>query len=515
MGLLSNRYFSLRITLFTAFLGTILFATILNSGISALHVRNLVKESIREKLQVAVGVGALQIDGDLHSQIKQPGDEKTRAYETLFKQLTRIREVNSDIKNVYTIRQQPDGGAIFIVDSDPHTEERASIGHKVIKITPAIKKAFAEKSGAVVEKSYFKDEWGTFVSGFAPIYGSDGKFEALLGMDVMALTVQQHQLNNVLAILSTSLLVLIVAVFLCIIISRKISRPVTEVTADMGEIQKLNLDSVKPAGSVIHEIREMTDALEKMKKGLRSFKKYVPTQLVTDLMKMNKEACLEVEKKHITILFTDIRGFTGISEKVSPEDLAEAVGIYFGGLTSLIMKTGGVVDKYIGDAIMALWGAPHDLSDHPVAACRAALACREKEKEINEILRGKGMPTFFTRMGINTGEALVGNIGYEERISYTAIDAVVVKGKTNGIRIYELLSELSEADQTTIARVYDFNKAMELYTQQKWQEALEIFETLKTNREDYPLKIMIERCNKFIADPPGDDFIGLVSLRTK
>jgi adenylate cyclase len=170
---------------------------------------------------------------------------------------------------------------------------------------------------------------------------------------------------------------------------------------------------------------------------------------------------------------------------------------------------------------MGLWGPPHELPDHPAAACRAALACREKENEINEILRGKGMPTFFTRMGINTGEVLVGNIGFDERMSYTAIgdnvnlaarlegvnkyyqtgilisestykavknlflarfiDAVVVKGKTNGIRIYELLSELSEADQQTIARVYDFNKAMELYTQRKWQEALEIFNSLKLN----------------------------------
>lgn len=555
MKLFGTTHVSLRITLFTAFLGTVIFTTLLNAGISSLHVRNLIQQSIREKLHAAVGIGALQINGDIHSRIIRSEDCSTASYQTVFRQLEAIRKITADIKNVYTIRQSADGGAFFVVDADPKVKERAAVGHRVIEITPAIREAFATKNSIVVENSYFTDEWGTFVSGFAPFYTSAGVFEGLLGMDVMAQTVRTHQLNNILAILITSLVVTFVAVFLSLILAREISNPISAVTTDMGEIKKFNLDTAFAPTSIIHEIREMSDALESMKKGLRSFKKYVPTELVSDLIKLKKEASLEVENRQITILFTDIEGFTSIAERISPEALADSIGIYFGQMTQVIMETGGIVDKYIGDAIMALWGTPHDLPDHPLAACRAALACRAKEVEINKLLIEKGLPTFFTRMGINTGEALVGNVGFSSRISYTAIgdsvnlaarleginkyyhtgilisentrncvketmltrfvDVVMVKGKTRGVRIYELLSALSDADEEAVERVNRYNKAMELYLAKKWKAAVKIFHSLEEHKDDYPLDMMIERCEKFIDSPPGDDFIGVIALRDK
>lgn len=555
MKLFGTPQFSLRITLFYAFLGTVLFTTFLNAGISSLHVRNLIKESIREKLSIAVGVGARQISGDVHSRITQVGDENKEDYKTIFNQLEGIRKIIPDIKNVYTIRQNASGGAFFVVDADPKIKERATIGHRVIKITPAIKEAFATKNKIVVEKTYFTDEWGTFVSGFAPLLTASGEFEGLLGMDVMSKTVQTHQLNNVIAILTTSLVVTFMAIFLSLLVSRKISKPISEVTADMGEIQKFNLDTSFKSSSIIHEIKEMADALDSMKKGLRSFKKYVPTELVSDLIMLKKEASLEVENRQISILFTDIEGFTSIAETISPEALAESIGIYFGEMTQSVMETGGIVDKYIGDAIMALWGTPRDLPDHALAACKTALACRAKEIEINKLFKEKGLPTYFTRMGINTGEALVGNIGFDKRMSYTAIgdsvnlasrleginkyyqtgilisestyecvkevvlarfiDLVAVKGKTRGVRIFELLSLLSEADEREVARVESYNRAMELYIGKNWSAALEVFNELKGTNEDYSLEMIIERCQKFIANPPGDDFVAVVALRNK
>lgn len=555
MKLFGNRYISLRITLFSAFLGTVLFTSFLNAGISSLHVRDLIKQSIREKLYVAVGIGAQQINGDTHSRITQAGDDEKDEYKALFRQLESIKKINPDIKNVYTIRQNASGGAVFVVDADPKIKERAAIGHRVIEITPAIREAFTTRNKIVVENSYFTDEWGTFVSGFAPFYTASGVFEGLLGMDVMAATVQTHQLNNIFAILIASLIVAIVAALLSLILSREISNPISNVTCDMGKIQNFDLDTVFASTSVIHEIREMTEALDSMKKGLRSFKKYVPTELVSDLIKLKKEASIEVESRQISIFFSDIQGFTSIAEKIPPEALAESMGVYFGEMTQAIMATGGIVDKYIGDAIMALWGTPHDLQDHPLAACKAALACRAKEVEINKLFKEKGLPTFFTRIGINTGEALVGNIGFEKRMSYTAIgdsvnlaarlegvnkhyqtgtiigestyncvkevmlarfvDVVVVKGKTLGVRIYELLSLISDADEAEIQRVERYNKAMELYIGKEWNAALEIFSALKRSNEDHPLEMMIERCQKFIANPPGNDFIGVVALRNK
>ncbi|MEW6708223.1 MAG: adenylate/guanylate cyclase domain-containing protein [Candidatus Riflebacteria bacterium] len=546
---------SLRITLFTAFLGTVLFTTFLNAGISSLHVKNLILESVREKLQVAVGIGAQQIDGDIHAKIMRDSDKKSVEFKTIFDQLSKILTVNPDIKNVYTLRQTATNEAVFVVDADPKEKERANVGHRVILITPSMAKAFAEKNLVVVERKFYKDEWGTFVSGFAPFFKSDGTFEGLLGMDVMAETVRSHQINNILAILTTCIVVTFVAVFLSLIISRKISDPITRVTTDMAEIQKFNLESALESCSKIHEIRRMTDALDNMKKGLRSFKKYVPTELVSDLIKLKKEASLEAENRQITILFSDIQGFTSISEKIAPDDLAESIGFYFGEMTQIIMDTGGIVDKYIGDAIMALWGTPHDLEDHQLSACCAALRCREKEKEINEWLQQKGLPTFFTRIGINSGPAIVGNFGFDKRMTYTAIgdsvnlasrleginkfyqtailisqytynavknhvlarlvDVVIVKGKTEGVRIYELISLLANADEKEIKRVSRHNKAMNLYLNKNWRSALRLFKALKKQRDDFTVGVMIERCQNFIENPPGDDFVGVVALRNK
>ena len=555
MNFFAKRHISLRITLFSAFLGTVLLTIALNAATSALHVSNLIKQSIQEKIHTAVGIGALQIDGDRHASIRQNGDDRSEEYQALFRQLENIRNINPDIKNVYTIRQKTDGGAVFIVDADPKIRERAAIGQRVIEITPAISEAFAAKNRIVIEDGYFTDEWGTFVSGFAPFYTASGTFEGLLGMDVMAETVQAHQLYNTLAILIPSVIVAVMAIFLSLILSREISNPIKAVTADMGAIRNFNLETASTSPSLIHEINEMSDALESMKKGLRSFKKYVPTELVADLIKLKKEASLEVESRHISILFSDIQGFTTISEQIAPEALAESIGIYFGEMTRAIMETGGIVDKFIGDAIMALWGTPHDLAEHPLMACKAALACRAREAAINKQFAEKGLPVFFTRIGINTGDALVGNIGFDRRLSYTAIgdsvnlaarleginklyhtgiiisestyagvrdamlarfiDVVIVKGKTQGVRIYELISTLVDAPDGEIKRVNDYNTAMELYIAKKWPEALKIFTSLKGNREDFTLDMMLERCKKFIAEPPGDNFVGVVALRDK
>lgn len=555
MTFFNNRQLSLRITLFSALLATVLFTTMVNALMSSVHVKNIIMQTIRENLYIAVGIGAQQIDGDLHSKIRDSSDENSEEYKKLFQQLDKIRRVNPDIKNVYTIRQNASNSAVFIVDADPKVKERARIGHRVIQLTPAIREALAFRNRIVVENNFFSDEWGTFVSGFAPFYNASGTFEGLLGIDVMAETVKSHQMNNIMHIIMTSLLVGIVALIMSLILSREISNPVSAVTNDMRQIQSFNLDSELLPGSVIREISTMTDALENMKKGLRSFKKYVPTELVSDLITLKKEASLEVEKRVITILFSDIEGFTSISEKISPEALADSIGMYFGAMTSEIMNTGGIVDKYIGDAIMALWGTPRQLPDHPLAACKAALACRRKEIEINEILKKKELPPFFTRFGINTGEALVGNIGFDKRISYTAIgdnvnlaarlegvnkfyntgilinestneqikdqmltrfiDTVVVKGKTCGTRIYELLSYRSEASDELIERIERYNSGMEKYVNRRWTDALAVFNSLKTSESDRPLDLIIERCQNFVNNPPDKDFVGIVSLRTK
>jgi len=227
---------SIRITIFSALLGTILFTTIMNAGISSLHVRNLVSETIKEDLRIAVGIGARRISGSAHSRIALPHDINSENFATIFGQLEDMRAIDADIKNAYTIRQNVDGKVVFVVDADPVIAERAEVGRQLHTVTRAISTAF-EKKIITVEDDYYTDEWGTFISGYAPFYRESGELEGLLCMDVEATTIKAHQYNNILVILITSLLVTGIAFFISLKLSQQISRPVKEVTADMGKFR--------------------------------------------------------------------------------------------------------------------------------------------------------------------------------------------------------------------------------------------------------------------------------------
>jgi adenylate cyclase len=353
-----------------------------------------------------------------------------------------------------------------------------------------------------------------------------------------------------------SLLVSITVAVLGLIFSRKISRPLTLLEQDMQKVQRFDLESNVEIKSHVTEIIKMKSAVDNMKNGLRSFKKYVPSELVADLIRLRKEAVLEAEKREITILFSDIADFTSISEKTPPEQLAENLGDYFRGMTQTIMRNHGTVDKFIGDAIMAFWNAPNQVEHHTLMACRSALECQRFLGELETKWRGTGKPSFVTRIGINSGEAIVGNMGYEERMSYTAIgdnvnlasrleglnkyygtkiilgenayrqvkdlivarlvDIVAVKGKKEGIRIYDLMAEKDSTEKKLIDLAADCNRAMEYYLNRQWKQAADLLsECKKHDAVAQSVQIIIERCKAYEALPPSEDWSGLIVMREK
>lgn len=162
-------------------------------------------------------------------------------------------------------------------------------------------------------------------------------------------------------------------------------------------------------------------AKEHSRKLRGAFSAYVPPALVDRIAEQPDKLNLGGEKKLITVLFSDIRGFTSLSETMSPELLASTMLQYFQPMTEVIFAAGGTLDKYIGDAIMALFNAPLDQADHAEAACRAAAAMQYAQLQINETLQARGAPPMRTGIGVNTGYAVVGNLGSHIRFNYTAI----------------------------------------------------------------------------------------------
>jgi adenylate cyclase len=261
------------------------------------------------------------------------------------------------------------------------------------------------------------------------------------------------------------------------------------------------------------------------------------------------------EKRELTVLFSDIRGFTTMSERLEPEALVELLNEYFGKMTDVIFSQDGTLDKYIGDAIMAVWGAPMPQSDHALRACQAALGMVSGLAALVADWRQRGLPPLDIGIGINTGPMVVGNMGSARRLSYTVIgdnvnlgsrleglnkmygshiiageatvqavrgalvvrelDLVRVKGKRLPVRIFEVLGAAQERERWA-ALLSSFDEALAAYREQRWDEAIFAFAAvLEKYPDDGPAQLYIERCRDMLAAPPESDWDGVTIMETK
>ena len=250
------------------------------------------------------------------------------------------------------------------------------------------------------------------------------------------------------------------------------------------------------------------------------------------------------EKRELTIMFSDIRGFTSLSEKMTPEGLVQYLNDYLTDMTNVVLQNKGLVDKFIGDAIMAFWGAPIKNEEHAFYAVKTALLMNRGLQQFNAKKKAAGLPEIKTGLGVNTGEVIVGNLGSHQRFDYTVIgdsvnlasrlegltkyygvpilasgktanlvrdkfvliklDCVAVKGKKEGVEIYHVAGFVDEK-----ARFEDLNtkfaQALDLYLKRHWPEAASLFESLKKEYPDYhPIDLYLERLAEFIKNPPID-----------
>lgn len=281
----------------------------------------------------------------------------------------------------------------------------------------------------------------------------------------------------------------------------------------------------------------------------KAFSNYVSADLVAQIMKNPDSLKLGGEKREITILFSDIRGFTTLSEKLSPEALVQVLNEYLNPMTLIVLEEKGTLDKYIGDAVMAIYNAPLDVDNHPDHACRSALKMMDKLAELNKSFVERGINTIDIGIGINTGDAVVGNMGAAMRFDYTAIgdnvnlasrleglnkmygthiivsestkmlagselpfreiDLVAVKGKQLPVPIYELMLVEDEKFRN------DFAKALSLYRQRDFESALSLFGALNNDKHDKVSALYIERCHEFIASMPDENWDGVFVAKTK
>lgn len=295
---------------------------------------------------------------------------------------------------------------------------------------------------------------------------------------------------------------------------------------------------------------------ERERKKIRgAFSYYVSSSVVNEMLKDPTKLKLGGDKKELSVLFSDIRSFTSLSEGLTPEDLVQLLNEYLTVMTDIVFKYEGTLDKYIGDALMAIYGAPLEQDDHPRRACASALEMMDGLKSLNEKWVQEGKPPLDIGIGINTGMMMVGNMGSKQRFDYTVmgdavnlgsrleganksyrthilisesthervrdafvcmeLDSVRVKGKKLPVHIFELVGRkaLPSRDLEAIAR---FHEGLQLYKSQEWDRAIDVFEGVNTMDQTlYAAQLYIQRCRDLKADPPGPDWDGVFTMTTK
>ena len=229
-------------------------------------------------------------------------------------------------------------------------------------------------------------------------------------------------------------ILVVLGILTALLISRRISRALVALTADANQIGNLEFQSRGLTHSWISEINMLARALSSARDAIMTFAVYVPRELVRQIVASGQDAVTNATRREVTVLFTDIRDFTTISEKHSPEAVVDMLSAYFQAMNIIVQRHNGVIVQYLGDSIFAMWNAPTENRDHVGDGCRCTLELKAVIDAFNAANAGAGRPELITRFGLHTGVAVVGSVGAEERRQYTAMgDMVNVASRLEGM----------------------------------------------------------------------------------
>jgi adenylate cyclase len=429
-------------------------------------------------------------------------------------------------------------GAVFLTDPARHRivspGGSAAAGKALDK---AAERGAAVANGAPIQVASGGRDYEVV---FAPV-AVDGK----LGFDIAVVVdrgdITEGLVREEVVAGIAGLCAILLAIAIGVLLAARIARPVVGIAGDLATVGTFQISRAPAPRSFVREISELGDAVDRMKASLRSFGRYVPTDLVRTLLAAGNEASLGGEIRPISIFFSDIANFTAISERMEPHPLVAAMGRYFETVTEAISRHGGTVDKFIGDGVMAFFNAPTELPDHARRACLAALGAREALALIAQERR-PGEPLFRTRIGLALGDVLVGNIGTPDRFAYTIIgdevnlasrleglndvygtevvasdrlaaeagdgfewrrlDRVAVKGRRQGTLVCELLGERGRVDAALIAARDLYERALEAYFAADFAAAAGCAAAADRRPGDIAARMMAEHARNLAAAPP-------------
>ncbi len=422
-----------------------------------------------------------------------------------------------------------------LTSRDRLAEDRSDESLRVVpaKMPPEIAAALRSRALAQVSPRTLNTA-DSIIAGGQPYFVSFRGLPQTQGWRVGIVVPQEYYFGRLHAIrnrlIAATLALIIVILLGGTLTLRLLRRGLRQIQGETAQMRRF-VFAPSAVESPFRDVGDVLRSLDQAKTAMRAMGKYVPVGLVRQLYEANREPVLGGELRDVSLMFTDIKDFTTLAERLSPDVLARNLGSYLEVMTNAIQANAGTVDKYIGDAVMVIWNAPADVADHPLKACSAALACVEATRSAS--------PELVTRFGLHRDTVMVGHFGAPDRMSFTAIgdgvnlasrleglnkqygtqiivsetiyaaakeqfafrhlDRVAVKGKSRGIEVYELL-------QQRVSAAERYEEALAKYFLRDFAGALAI---LEQQLSDPPSAVLAGRCRRMLNDPPPPDWDGI------
>lgn len=426
-----------RTKLFYSFISLGLMGTLLALLVIYGEASRLIFNEIRGRVLSIVSNTVHLIDPNtLRAVLISNGDKDSAEYRDLESQLEQIRDLNrrGDIfaQYVYIIRKERGSDHYNLVIKTP--KEYFPVGEDKTPLDTANLPQTLKKP--YVTRSIRSNIQGTWITGYAPILDDQGNELAILGVDVRTreiyIELERLLLYGLIAFIASVLFGMIFAY----VLSKMVSSSLSTLCKTVQKIGEGDF-SFRSVLQTKDEFNELSIAINTMAKGLQErerlkmgFKRYVSQYALEELLKLDKPISLEGERKKVTILFSDIREFTSIAERLPPEEVLKLLNEYFEEMIEVIFSYSGTLDKFIGDGMMVEFGAPLDDKFQEINATLAAIHMQLRLEKLCKKWQKEGRETFCMGIGIHTGLAVLGNIGSEKRMEYTAIgDAVNVASR--------------------------------------------------------------------------------------
>ena len=495
------------------------------------NYENTVTEITKTHLRAAVQTLATLVsaeDLDLFHSIE---DTENPEYQIIKDKLVKFSK-EYDVLYAYYWRDYGSGSYQYIIDNDfsPATQVGPDDFEKIEE-----EAAFEALAGnvSITDLGAYTLEWEGLLTAYAPVYDSEGNVYAVAGVDIsddFIFTQQQDAYNMKLI----QLVIVPIAVLLGVLNMFLYRRKTKQIEEAHIKLQYFN-----------NNLR-------------RAFSTYLSEDVVEEIVSDPTRLQLGGIKRHMTVLFTDVKDFSGIAEAITPEQLVDLLNYYLSTMSDVILEQKGTIDKYQGDAIVSFFGAPLELYDHALRACTSAIIMKRLEKEANDYIMEKQLSPIplYTRIGINSGDMVVGNMGTQKKMNYTIIanavnlaarlegvnkqygtwvlasettvnetrgrlltrqlDRIRVVGINEPVRIHEILDIRSEASDALHEQVNLFHRALELFESRNWKDAEDIFNrVLRITPDDGPALLYTKRCREYLNYPPKEDWDGVFNLTEK